>query len=390
MDLGSVPNRASTDVRPSRRRTAVITYNTSHYVLLFRRNLIRRLQEHGYHVIAVAPIDDHSPRFRDIGVEHVPIRMDNKGVNPVKDLALLTEIYRVYRRLRPDVALHFTIKPNIYGSLAARALGIPVINNVTGLGTAFVRGGLLRRVSEFLYRLAFLRAAVIFFQNEDDHQLFCQARIVKPAQTEVLPGSGVDTGRFAPRPLAAGRGPFRFLFIGRVIKDKGVGEYVEASRILKARGREVRSQVLGQIGSENRTAISRAVVDEWAAAGVIEYLGEVEDVRDAIAQADCIVLPSYREGTSKTLLEAASMAKPIVASDVPGCNNIVRPGVNGFLCRPADAEDLAAAMAKMMDTPAEARERMGNEGRRLMVEQFDERIVLEKYSDALRRVTLEV
>lgn len=389
MESGSILQSSSVSGASIHRRTAVITYNTSHYVLLFRQNLIRQLQAQGYRVVAVAPRDGHSGRFRDIGVDYVPIDMDNKGANPLKDLRLLADLHRTYRRLRPDVALHFTIKPNIYGSIAAKFLGIPVVNNVTGLGTAFVRGGMLRRISETLYKLAFRHAEVVFFQNDDDFKLFRDARIVKDSQCAVLPGSGVDTNRFAPRPARPNGGPFHFLFIGRLIKDKGIGEYVEATKMLKARGFVFRSQVVGQLGSENRGAISQADIESWVEQGLVEYLGEVQDVREVIGQADCIVLPSYREGTSKTLLEAASMGKPLVASDVPGCNNIVESNVNGILCKPADAAELAEAMRRMLELPAERRDQMGREGRRRMLERFDESIVLKKYADALRHLRLE-
>jgi glycosyltransferase involved in cell wall biosynthesis len=362
----------------------VISINAAWNIVNFRLGLIRALREAGHEVIALAPPDRHAARLEALGIPYVPLSMDKKGISPLRDLLLLARYWRVLRRLKPDIFLGYTAKPNIYGSLAAQALGIKVINNVSGLGTAFIKQGLLTRIVSNLYRIAFRRSATIFFQNEEDRDLFVSKRLVRAAQARLLPGSGIDLDRFRPmeRTASADR-PFTFLLIARLLWDKGVGEYVEAARRVRAVFPSTCFQLLGFLDAENRTAIPRARVDEWVAEGLIDYLGETEDVRTFIADADCVVLPSYREGLPRTLLEAAAMAKPLIATDVPGCRHAVEPGVTGLLCQARDADSLAEAMLEMVRAPGEVRERWGAAGRVRIEREFDEKIVAERYLAAI-------
>jgi glycosyltransferase involved in cell wall biosynthesis len=362
----------------------VISINAAWNIVNFRLGLIRALREAGHEVIALAPPDRHSARLEALGIPYVPIAMDRKGLSPVRDLLLLGRYWRILRRLRPDVFLGYTAKPNVYGSLAAQALGIGVINNVAGLGTAFIRGGLLSRIVSTLYRIAFRRSATVFFQNEEDRDLFVAKHLVAAAQARLLPGSGIDVQRFRPSEIEkAEEAGFIFLLIARLLWDKGVGEYVEAARAVRASFPQARFQLLGFLDAENRTAIPRAAVEAWVAEGLVEYLGEADDVRPFIAAADCVVLPSYREGLPRTLLEAAAMARPLIATDVPGCRQAVEAGVTGLLCRPRDAQSLAAAMIEMIRAPRALREQWGRAGRARIEREFDERIVAELYLKAI-------
>jgi glycosyltransferase involved in cell wall biosynthesis len=282
------------------------------------------------------------------------------------------------------VFLGYTAKPNVYGSLAAQALGIPVINNVSGLGTAFIRQGLLTRIVSGLYRLAFRRSARVFFQNPEDQDLFVSAGIVPPEKTALLPGSGIDLARFAPvAPRERGERPFTFLLVARLLWDKGVGEYAEAARLVRARHPAARFQLLGFLDVANRTAVPRADVERWVAEGIIDYLGHAEDVRPLLAAADCVVLPSYREGLPRTLLEAAAMGKPLIATDVPGCRHIADHGVNGYLCAVRDAGSLAEAMINMLGLPEAERRAMGKSARAKAEAEFDERLVVDRYLEAI-------
>lgn len=362
----------------------VVSINTAWNIYNFRAGLIRALLEHGHEVIALAPPDAFSPKLEEMGCRFVPIVMDNKGTNPVKDLAVAITYWKSLREIRPAVFLGYTIKPNVYGSLAAQALGIPVINNVSGLGTAFLGNGALQRIVEKLYRMALWRSRRVFFQNEDDRALFVERRLVSPERTGVLPGSGIDLERFTPEPLpACGDSSLRFLLIGRVLYDKGVGEFVEAARALKSEGQRGRFAILGFLDVENRTAVPHATMDAWVAEGAIEYLGTTDDVRPYIAAADCVVLPSYREGTPRTLLEAAAMARPLIATDVPGCREVVDDGVTGMLCRMKDPGDLARCMRAIIAMSPEQRRAMGLAGRRKMEGQFDEQLVITAYLKAI-------
>ena len=366
-----------------------IVINTSWNIWNFRRGLVRALQAAGHEVLAIAPPDAYSGRLEtELGCRYVPIRMENKGTNPVKDAALTGRFYRLYRRERPDVVLHYTIKPNIYGGIAARLAGIPSVNNVSGLGTVFLVRNLVSRVALGLYRFAFRFPARVFFQNADDRQLFLDNGLVAERITDLVPGSGIDTRKFRPAAAFGRRQPFVFLMIARVLYEKGVAEYFEAARLVRAAVPGTRVQLLGGVDESGGVGVKRAVLDEWLAAGHVEYLGTSDDVAAHLAQADCVVLPSYREGTPKTLLEAAAMGKPLVTTDVPGCRETVQNGVNGLLCEVRNAPDLAAKMRQILALPDEALQVMGRASRRLAEEKFDERLVLEKYLRVVEEVGL--
>jgi glycosyltransferase involved in cell wall biosynthesis len=366
----------------------IISINSAWNIVNFRAGLVRALKAEGCEVIAVAPHDAYAERLGALGCRFISLRMDKQGTNPFSDADLFMRYVHLFRSERPDVFLGYTIKPNIYGSLAAQACGVPVINNVSGLGTTFIRDTWVTRVVKVLYRLAFERSHTVFFQNEDDRQLFLKHGLVAGERTALLPGSGINLDRFRPIESVErqSRKGFRFLLIARLLYDKGIGEYAKAARIIRAKRPETTCSLVGFLDVENRTAVSREVVNRWVEAGVIEYLGAVEDVRPHIAAADCVVLPSYREGTPRTLLEAAAMAKPLIATDVPGCREVVDHGRNGLLCRVKDARDLADKMVEIIDISPSERRAMGQAGRVKMEREFDERLVVEAYSQRLSSI----
>jgi glycosyltransferase involved in cell wall biosynthesis len=361
----------------------VISINAAWNVVNFRARLVKGLIEAGYQVIAVTPPDEHVDRVRALGIDYLPIGMDRKGLSPAADLRLLWSYRRILRRLKADIFLGYTAKPNIYGSLAAQTCGMRVVNNVSGLGTAFIRGGWLRRMVETLYRLAFRRSSTVFFQNADDRALFLSRRLVRPHQARLLPGSGIDLAHFRPAAGTREPGPFRFLLVARMLRDKGVLEYVEAARRLRPQWPDVRFQLLGPVDAENRTAISKVMMETWVEDGLVDWLGTADDVRPLLAAADCVVLPSYREGLPRTLLEAAAMARPLLATDVPGCRDIVRDGFDGLLCKAADAGALAAAMARMLEAPAEQRAAWGAAARAIAEAEYSDEVVLARYLAAI-------
>ncbi|RYU80252.1 glycosyltransferase family 4 protein [Hymenobacter persicinus] len=357
-----------------------IVINTSWNIWNFRGSLVRALQAAGHEVLAIAPPDDYSARLEtELGCRYVPILMENKGTNPVKDALLTRRFYDIYRREKPDVVLHYTIKPNIYGTLAAKLAGIPSVNNVSGLGTVFIIKNFVSKVALGLYRFAFQFPRRVFFQNGDDRQLFLDHGLLKRDITDLLPGSGIDTTKFQPAPTFERHQPFTFLMIARVLYEKGVEEYFEAARRVREAVPGTRVQLLGGIDESGNIGVKRAVFEQWLQAGHVEYLGTSDNVAAHIRQADCIVLPSYREGTPKTLLEAAAMGKPIVTTDVPGCRETVVDGQNGLLCQVRDAADLAAKMLQVLRLDDAQLEAMGRAGRQLAETKFDERIVLNKY-----------
>lgn len=364
----------------------LIALNTSWNLVNFRGGLIRALAAAGYEVVAVAPPDEYSARLAELGCRYVPVPMDNKGTHPGRDMLLLWRYYWLLRRERPALYLGYTVKPNVYGSLAAHALGIPVVNNISGLGAVFIKDKWLTRLVRALYRLALSRSARVFFQNEDDRRLFVEGRLVRQEVTDRVPGSGVALTRFEAAPLPAADHPIRFLLIARMLWDKGVGEFVEAARMIRNRGINADFRLLGFLDVQNPAAVSRQEMQAWVDEGVVTYLGATDDVRPYIAEADSIVLPSYREGTPRSLLEAAAMARPIIATDAVGCREVVDDGVNGYLCRTRNAADLADKMQRMIALPPEARAEMGRRGRDKVARQFDEEIVINKYLTTIAEI----
>ncbi|HEU0044543.1 glycosyltransferase family 4 protein [Sphingomonas sp.] len=365
------------------RRLVLLSVNNSWNILNFRAGMVRRLQDAGYDVSVVSPADAHAPELAALGVVHIPAAIDSKGLSPIGDLRLLVRYWRVLRQERPAALLTWTIKPNIYGSIAAHLLGIPVINNVSGLGTAFIHKGLLTRLVSALYVLAFSRSARVFFQNPEDLRTFVDGRLVAERRAGLLPGSGIDTDWFSPSPASEfdpqPARPFVFLLVARLLRDKGLVEYADAARLMRGAWPDVRFQLLGSLDAANRTAIGRAELAAWIEEGLIDYLGEVADVRPHVHAADCIVLPSYREGMPRSLLEGAAMGKPLIATRVPGCVEIARDGRNALLCEPRDARSLADAMTRMIELPQAERDALGAEGRRIAVAEFAERLVTDRY-----------
>jgi glycosyltransferase involved in cell wall biosynthesis len=357
----------------------MLSVNAAWNVANFRAGLIQGLQAAGYEVIAVAPPDEAVPRVQAL-CQYLPLDMEKQGTRPDRDLLLCWRFWRLMRQVRPDVFLGYTVKPNVYGSLAARALGIPVINNIAGLGAVFIQDGWLVRLVRRLYALALRRSSTVFFQNDDDQALFIEHGMVDSAVTRRLPGSGIDLQKFAvaPMPRRAGGG-VRFLLVARMLWDKGVGEYVEAARLLRKAFPDAEFALLGFVDVENPAAIGRRQMDEWVAEGIVCYLGVTEDVRPYVAAADCVVLPSYREGTPRTLLEAAAMGRPLVTTDAVGCREVVDDGNNGFLCEIRSASSLADAMRRMIQLGADGREAMGLRGRAKMAAEFDEALVINAY-----------
>lgn len=367
---------------PTASRRVVLAGNSSWNIVNFRSGLIYALRAAGYEPVVVAPVDPAAEhRMDELGVERIVVDMQRSGLNPFADLRLLLTYRRLLKSLQPVAYLGFTIKPNIYGGIAARLTSVPLIANISGLGTVFIKQGALLALVSRLYRFALKRAAVTFFQNPDDLALFVERSLVTRAQAQLLPGSGVDLERFQPVPPTAGLPTL--LFIGRLLGDKGVWEFVQAARILRSDMPGVRFQLLGPLDEGNRSGITGTELERWVEEGTIEYLGTTEDVRPYIEQATAVALPSYREGLPRSLLEAAAMGRPLIATDVPGCREVVEPGVNGLLCEVKNAGSLAKAMKTMLKTSVEERARMGAASRRMVEERFSQTVVIRAYLEAL-------
>jgi glycosyltransferase involved in cell wall biosynthesis len=371
-----------------RQRLVVLSANSCWNLLNFRGALIGGLQAAGYRLVAFAPADGHAAELRRRGIDVHDMPMARSGMNPAADARLLLRYIAALRKLRPAAYCGFTIKPNVYGAVAARFAGVPAINNVTGLGTTYLSRGLMWRVTARLYRWAFRRSHRVFFHNEEDLGIFIEQKIVRPDQGRVIPGSGVNLEEFAPDDNAGFGAPPRFLFIGRALRDKGVGEFVAAARQLRSRLPDAHFQILGSVDAGNPTSVTSAEFQSWIDEGLIEHLGEHSDVRPFIHSATAVVLPSYREGMSRALLEGAAMGKPLVGSDVAGCRELIEEGVTGALCRPRDANSLAAAMERIAGMRPEQLRELGRAARRKVEREFSEQIVVDAYLEALAEVTV--
>ncbi len=362
-----------------------ILINTSWNIYNFRSGLIHALKKDGNQVTAIAPRDDYSEKLIGLGCDYVEVSMQQKGSNPIEDWKLKARITKVLRKVKPDILLLYTIKPNIYGTLAAAQLGIPVINNISGLGTVFIRSGITSRIAKLLYKKALKKSELVFFQNDDDRRDFTRAKLLDIDKTELLPGSGVDLEKFAPTHQKV-EDNFRFLMVSRVIYDKGIVELIEAIKILKGRGLNITCGLVGFIEDGNNLGVPRQTVDSWVEEGLIEYYGVLEDIRELLSSSNAVVLPSYREGTPKSLLEAIAMAKPIITTDVPGCREVVEDQVNGFLCKVRSSSDLADKMERMINLSADELSKMGIQSRKLAETRFDEKIVIDRYKKAIKRL----
>lgn len=344
-------------------------------LLLFRGVLLKSLVARGLEVHAAAPGFDTESSVRGelerMGVRAHNIPAQRAGTSPLADLWLLWRLFRLMRQIRPSVSLGYTIKPVIYGSIAGWLARVPqLFALVTGLGYAFTNGrsGRLQNLIRSMYRFALARVDKVFFQNPDDLALFRELRIVSAElPAVVVNGSGVDLRSFAKVPLPAGE--VRFLMICRLLGDKGVREYVQAARKVRASHPAVSFCIAGWI-DENPDAIEQSELDGWVTGGVIEYLGKLDDVRPALGACTVYVLPSYREGTPRTVLEAMAMGRPVITTDAPGCRETVIDGVNGFLVPPKSADDLASAMLQCIERHSMLAA-MGDRSREIAVERYD-------------------
>ena len=352
----------------------ILTANTSWYLYNFRQDLIRRLVAEGYTVLAVAPKDSHSGHLEELGAVFHHVSIDNRGLNPLRDFLTFCQYLALGRRFRPALWLTFTIKPVIYGTVAAFLSGAKGISTITGLGTSFLHRSQIQFVVESLYRHSQRFAAKVVFQNEEDRAYFLRKNIVPEEKALVAHGSGINIERFAYSVPPINES-FRFLMIARLLWDKGIKEFIEAAEELRKADQRFIFQLAGRLEGESREAVSRRELDCWIGSEIIQYLGEVSDIRPIIRGADCVVLPSYREGLPRSLLEASSMGRPVIAADAPGSRSVVLNGYTGLLCETKSSKSLVSCMRKISEMSYEGRKKMGMAGRQFVEDRFRENTV---------------
>lgn len=365
-----------------------ILYNTSVYVLKFRMNLIARLQADGYVVSVISPVDEATPDIVAAGIDHVPIRMSQYGMNPLRELRTLLEIEKLLREVDPIVSLHYTIKPNIFGTIAAKRAGIPVINNIAGAGRLFSdTQTLISKPVLALFRYALRHSFRVFFQNDDDRAEFIQRRLVNPAKTQRIPGSGVDLTSYLP--TAVPMGPTEYLFIGRLLKEKGVKEFIDASESIAKLQPDASFRIVGEHDTDDAAYLDSVDLNRYSSIPNAEYIGAVKphDIAKIISRSTVVVLPSYyREGVPRVLLEACASGRPIITTDNVGCRDVVDHGSNGYQVPIRDVASLIEAMGRFASLSHAEKQKMGSAARQKAERVFDENFVLLRYLETIHQV----
>ncbi|MGL4860553.1 MAG: glycosyltransferase family 4 protein [Enterobacteriaceae bacterium] len=362
--------------------------NTSWSMYNFRKGLIGALINSGYKVIVIAPEDDFTERLKQLGCNHYSLKMSGNGVNPFSEFVVILKLFLILRKIKPDFLISYTIKPNIYASICGKFNGVRCISVVTGLGYIFTKKGFIPFLANSMYKMAFKFPLEIWFLNKDDRDLFLDKKLVGSEKTRIINGEGVDTEYFTPEGFIdnAASSKFTFTLIARMIKDKGVEEFVCAAKILKGKKFNFRFCLMGAHDVENPRSISRLEIMKWVDAGFVEYIDACVDVRPVISFSDCIVLPSYyREGVPRILMEASAMQKPIITTNNIGCKEVIIDGITGVICNMKDPDSLATACEKIFLMESSERQKMGEAGRMYIIKYFSENIVISEYLRVLEK-----
>ena len=362
-------------------KNIALSGNSSWSILNFRKNLIIRLISEGYHVHILAPLDASSRQLINLGCIFHEIKINRIGLNPFRDIFLVLNYFKLLKKLKIDYVCSFNIKPNLYIAYACYFLPTKQIMNISGLGSAFLGSGFISLVAKLLYKAALLRFSkrTVFFQNLDDLNLFKKNRILNGDIDNVLPGSGIDLSNFYLNNNHLSKGePKKIIFVGRLIKDKGIKEFLIAAKKIVALNQDVNFLIYGEIDEHNPSSLSHEELKEMLH-HQIRHMGNIPDIRIALKESHCVVLPSYREGMSRSLLEAAASGIPIITTNVPGCREIVEHTKNGYLCNVRDSGDLANKIFNFLKLSSFEIKIMGDAGRLKIEKEFSDEIVINKY-----------
>lgn len=374
------------------KKKILICSNILWTITQFRLGLIKALINDGYEVICIADVDDFSAlsekKISDAGAKFIKLSMARKGINPFKDFIYFIKLHNILKIEKPNMVFNYSIKPIIYGSIAANWLNIPSFAITTGLGFVFMKNNILTKFVRALYTFCLRFPEKIFFLNKDDADVFIKYKIVDKTKSIVLPGEGIDTQHYRPEKVDSTNQTITFLLFSRLLWDKGVGEYVEAAKQIKINfPQRAKFLLIGYIDQDNPSGIKREQIQKWVDDDIVTYLGVKEDIKPILSKVDCVVLPSYyREGVPRTLLEAAAMEKPIITTDSVGCKEVVVDKFTGLICQPRNTKDLMEKMISIINSTHDERITMGKNGRMKMISEFEETIVIKKYFDELEQV----
>jgi len=361
------------------KKNIFLSSNTSWYLYNFRKSTIVELINQGYKPVCIAPKDEYSEKLIGLGAEFISLSVEGKSTNPFKEVLVIFRIFKILLKYRPLFVFNFTIKMNIYFGLCCILLKIPYSNNVSGLGTAFLHKGFAYSIAKKMYGISNHLAKVVFFQNEDDLNLFANLRLADRKSSILLPGSGVDIKEFSYQPLNKENSFHTFIMIARVIGDKGVKEFVHASTMVADIYPETRFQILGDWDISNKSRFDESIIKGWQSTTNVEFLGHQENVKPWIYKSDVIVLPSYREGMPRTVLEAASCGRPAIVSDVPGCRHAIKPERTGWLCEVKSSRSLADKILFCIELSHSTLEEHGKLAREHIECNFSDELVINQY-----------
>lgn len=339
------------------------------------------LLKENFEVYILCPPGDYKSEMVSWGCKYIDTNLDRRGKNVLNEISLFKFYIKMLRKIKPNIVLTYTIKPNLYGGLACRLLNIPCINNITGLGTGFNSGKFLKAFLISFYKISFKKSALVFFQNRKDMETILENRIVK-GRYKLIPGSGVNLKDFKFTEYPIGKNPVKFLYMGRVMKDKGIDEFLEAAKIIKDKYKNTKFYILGFI--EKSQDHYRNLLKDYQSKGYIEYLGYQSDVKSFIEESHCLIQPSHSEGLSNVLLEAAAMGRPLIASNINGCKETIDEGKNGFTFEVNNSKDLANKIEKFIKLSYEEKITMGKNSRIKVENEFDRKIVVNSYLNAIK------
>lgn len=345
----------------------------------FRKELIEELIKEKHDVNISLPKDEYVDKFRKLGCKIIDTPLERRGTNPLKDLRLLFNYIKILKQINPDIVLTYTIKPNVYGGIACTFTNTPYIVNVTGLGTSIESGGIIQKLTLMLYKIGLKKASCIFFQNKSNQQFFLEKGIIK-GNYRLIPGSGVNLDKHKFEDYPEEKNKIRFLFIGRIMKAKGIEELLKAAEIIKEKYPDVQFDIIGPIEEDYEQKLK-----DLNTKGIINYLGRQDDVHSFIKKSHATILPSYHEGLSNVLLESASTGRPVLASRVPGCMETFDEGISGYGFEARNVESLVKTIIKFINLPYEQKIRMGINGRRKIEKEFDRKIVIDAYLEEINK-----
>lgn len=363
------------------KKTIMILTNSDSGLYDFRKEILKKMIAEGYRVIVSVPAGNYQNRIEQLGCEYVATAVNRRGMNPAKDASLFMKYLRMLRRYKPDVVLTYTIKPNTYGGIASRLLRIPYIVNITGLGTALENSGMVRKIVVMLYRIALKRAGCVFFQNEYN-QKFIEDLGCIHGKTRLLPGSGVNIAEHAYAPYPSEEKEIRILDVMRIMRAKGASELLSVAPLIHAEFPQVIFEIAGSYEEESRVKYEPMIKD-LQDRGILRYYGYREDIQQIMENSHIIINPSYHEGMSNVLLEAAATGRPVIASDISGCRETFQDGITGIRCESKNSESLLQALRKMLKKSADDRAQMGSAGRAYVKQRFNREIVVTTYLEEI-------